>query len=211
MNIEFDYHAMQALNYWVKPNRGFYSKLNSEDRKLVLEGIADVLTTYKVARNFKRTEINGKRYSYLLNLVTKYKKNLRSGKIVTSVESLAADIKIKYGQYAISAASKVLWFYSRDKVVIYDELARLALVNLSGVKLKKSDYSKFFDVWHTEYKKFNADIRASSQKLVSVSRFSLARELSERDLERIVKSNWFHNRVFDYYLWYIGGDLQRKK
>lgn len=202
---------MQALNFWVEPNSRFHKKLISSDKKLVIEGISEVLASYKVARSFKNIEKPGKRYWLLFSLVNKRSNKLKSNDVVSSVKDLASDIEKKYGQYAISAASKLMWFYSRGTVVIYDELARAALEEISGIKIRKSDYEGFYRLWHLEYKKNKTEIAKSSIKLPSVKSFSMASDIPDKSIFNIVESRWFQKRVFDYYLWHTGERLKRDK
>ncbi len=90
-----------------------------------------------------------------------------------------------------SAASKILWMFDRDHVLIMDSRARKAFDRMRGegvTALNQDDYLGFCERWNDGYKNCKTDIKKACE-----------------DLPQDVQVEWFRRRVFDKWLWSIGG------
>jgi hypothetical protein len=120
------------------------------------------------------------------------------------VTSLAQCFKERFGQFNLSAASKLLWLRNRSPYVIYDARAVTALCRLKN-KFNKSDYSLYCTVWKKEYEKRFDEISLAAHGLVDLpKKYTAAYYLTADQLTEIVDSGWFIERVFDIYLWELG-------
>lgn len=101
----------------------------------------------------------------------------------------------------ISAASKFLWIRQQLPVVIFDRRAKNSLLSL-GAKLD-GKYATYRAEWLKQFDHRELDIQKASAELVRVKDFSPSDE-TEEHLIAIVRSRWFHERVFDKFLWWNG-------
>jgi hypothetical protein len=106
----------------------------------------------------------------------------------------------------ISAASKFLWIRQQLPVVIFDRRAKNSLLNL-GAKLD-GKYTTYRAEWLKQFDQRELDIQKASAELVRVKDFSPSEE-TEEHLIAIVSSRWFHEGVFDKFLWWNGERILR--
>ena len=127
-----------------------------------------------------------RRYEPLLGLIAEMRERFPRPsdpvKVVTDFEKRVSE-KYDDGLRKLSLSSKILWFVYRSPILIYDKNARLALKTTSG------DYHSFQRAWLEAFDRQKEEIEDAC------ARFSSAPQFSER---------WFHERVFDKYLWHKG-------
>jgi hypothetical protein len=102
----------------------------------------------------------------------------------------------------ISAASKFLWIRCKAPVVVLDERAKTCLRRLDG-KIGE-DYAQYRKKWLNQFEQREEAIRLACAELPRVKDFSPDDETGE-NLKSTVTSRWFHERVFDKFLWWNGG------
>ncbi|MBI2747093.1 MAG: hypothetical protein HYX45_16105 [Burkholderiales bacterium] len=182
------------------------SKLHREVRKASpsVEAVRTALRFFQVSRNFSGIDKDDRALRVTRELV-----NVRTQSDmhpVESVEALADAFRRAKFQRNISAASKLLWLSSRSPFKIYDDRAWIALRKLGADPGPKGDYATYFDAWKKEYAKYKTGIEAAVQLLPSARPFLPAPQPSETGLRRVVQKGWFKERVFDIYLWELGGE-----
>lgn len=111
----------------------------------------------------------------------------------------------------LSATTKLLWLrqrvlgdadnYSSDvnNIVIYDSKACSAL-GYSG-----RNYGDYLETWHETYEPFSDDISTLCEQLSVASSYML--EYDKEAIQHaatVTQQSWFHERVFDIYLWFLG-------
>ena len=120
------------------------------------------------------------------------------------VEELANCLKREFGQYNLSAASKLLWLRQRKPYIIYDSRAVKALKNADEVFDTRS-YFEYSKAWKRQYSFHRSRIKSACERLVEIRDFLPAWYISERSMTKVVTETWFRERVFDIYLWEVGG------
>jgi hypothetical protein len=108
-----------------------------------------------------------------------------------------------YGRYALSAASKFLWIRHRSPVVIYDAQACRTLKQL-GSRFAAGSYKPFRREWLRHFAEHEGAIQEACAELHRVREFSLAHEMPDDELAALAAQRWFHERVFDKFLWRTG-------
>ena len=169
---------------WADLDQPLFSGLaqaNTEERRLSTLG--SLCGKYKIARSLRRAydlEAGMPRYMPLLKLIDQCVNRHPTPKCAEEVVLWFRDeVSSCYGGVqALSLSSKVLWFVYRSPVIIYDKLARVALESPTG------DYRSYERSWNARFDRMEQEIAVAS-----------APHSSER---------WFHERVFDIYLWHIG-------
>jgi hypothetical protein len=86
-------------------------------------------------------------------------------------------------------------------VVIFDSRAETCLVRL-GAKLHVK-YATYRAAWLKQFDQCELEIQKACAELVRVKDFS-PKDETIASLTSTVNSRWFHERVFDKYLWWNG-------
>jgi len=121
-----------------------------------------------------------------------------------SVCGLATAFKARFGNYAVSAASKFLWLRRRSPVVIYDGQAAECLWAHGGM-FAPSDYPAYRREWRKQYSENRASIASACSELTRVRDFSLADLMPDSAFADLTSAEWFYERVFDKFLWWNAG------
>lgn len=141
--------------------------------------ISSRLARYKVVRNFKGRDKD--RFNPLVRYLKRngYKKKIDPAYEVNELTKFIID---NYGFNGISAASKLLWPFYPDQILIYDKLAANSLKKLIGSDVG-NNYEIYRHYWMSEFKKVEIEIKGALK-------------------EAKAKNTKIHRmRVFDKYLW----------
>ena len=119
----------------------------------------------------------------------------------------------------LSAASKFLWFSGRYDIRIYDSRATLALnawckehraTDRRGWRVDGS-YSDFAKEWGRMYETFKRSIGTVVNELELAMHWSLVPGNDQDSARSAMQQQWFHDRVFDKYLWTVGTSLGQRR
>lgn len=193
----FRFFALRYLNHWCDLDKRFVKGISNGSVPVLREAVQ----RYGIARNFKRCqdEDAATRLRYALGELGKVGRTTITEKNVDKqVCGLAKRLEQLYGKGKISAASKLLWFLHQDPVVMYDRNARRWL------KVAPSDYRKYRSEWKHEFDRQKDKIRSACKELSRVKAFSLAYDMPEVEFKSLIRAKWFHERVFDMFLWWNG-------
>lgn len=205
--VSLKFCALDYLNAWCRNDKRFFEALSgakSSDDIARLRCLRDVANDYRIARNFK-TLARERRLAAALRALDAVTVRITESNVVSSVDDLAKTFKRTYGTRSISAASKFLWFKFRSPVVIYDSRAREYLNRKCRPKIAGSDYKKYRTEWLRQFANCRDDIRSACTELRRVKDFSPAADISDGKFSSLVGAKWFHERVFDKFLWWNGG------
>jgi hypothetical protein len=202
MPIEnFRFFAMHYLNDWCLYDNGFVTGLEpTNDTASRLEVLWDATKYYKVIRNLKKVQ-EETRLAGALAAIDSVATPITDNTVDAAVDKLAAALNAIYGMNVISAASKFLWLRHRWPVVIYDAQAMKCLRE-SGCRIGVCDYAGYRREWRKQFSKREAVIREACADLERVKEFSLADWLPEENFRELTGARWFHERVFDKFLWW---------
>jgi hypothetical protein len=199
--------ALGYLNDWIKHDKRFVKDLCSEDRSIRLRGMLEAAKNYRVIRNFKRRPDEGtNRLAKALQALDDVCDSVTEKNVDSIVNKLAGKFESDYGRTAVSAASKFLWFRHRSPVVIYDSRALKCLKKLSHGRLSEHSYDEYRREWLVQFAACEESIRSACDDLVRVKDFSLAQDETDEYVGTLARNDWFHERVFDKFLWRDGGD-----
>ncbi|WP_281647374.1 hypothetical protein [Parendozoicomonas sp. Alg238-R29] len=171
----------------------------SNSDKESAKALLDAAKYYKIVRNFKTIDepYRFKKAHEILNTVESISHDNVSDKVL----ELAFKFENSYGTNAILAASKLLWLKFKSPVIIYDSRAYNWLKRKNN-KITLGEYKNYRDAWLTEFEKVLPTIKECCSELVSVKKFTQAYELSDSEISSLTSEPWFHERVFDKYLWF---------
>jgi len=206
MSIQtFEYCSLQYLNLWLSYDRFYYQALSSpsqDEQKLsALKGAA---AFYKVARNLpKKYDVQKglKRYQPVLKIIDSVDQKQFQNP-VEKINEISQKISHEYGnRNVLSLTTKFLWLKVKHPILIYDSQARTAL------GAKNGDLADFYQKWQQEFKNHQEQIKVACAKLEKLSLYTVEPETAtEKDIQNISSELWFHERVFDNYLWNKGNN-----
>ncbi|MGB6340900.1 MAG: hypothetical protein WBF32_14095 [Candidatus Aminicenantaceae bacterium] len=206
MKPNLQYCAQHYLRQWMTEERPLHEALNSEDRETILQGLSDAVRFFKVARNLPKKYDVGRglrRYEPLLNIFQTFTtgRSPSSADFADHVDQFQRKLSSLYGRRdLISIASKLLWLRYRDPFIIYDSRVR------SAIGVSPGDYPEFVMAWLSHFQHLESEIAVVRRSLPNLLPYFLA---DTADTEQVVHAacseSWFHQRVFDIYLWHIGG------
>jgi hypothetical protein len=171
------------------------------------EDIKKSLAYFKVSRNFTGLKSNPKAIGSIRKALLSVRRSQQYLSPHERVTELSNRFSTEFESFNLSAASKLLWLSERSPYIVYDRRAVRALTEKLGQRLADSrDYEEYANVWRTEYNNVKTKIAAAIRRLPSGRAFMPATSLTDSALRRFADEDWFKERVFDIFLWEIGGD-----
>lgn len=201
VKFPFEFCALRYFLQWQRKEAALHAYMDSA--KPELPHLRKALRYFQVARNFK-----GLKHDIRAEAVRDELLKARAQQDLPpeqQVEILAAYFKDAEFQHNISAASKLLWLSSR-KPIIYDSRAFIALEEEYGHKGKPKDYKTYCASWKRAYKLNEQAVLNAVNELPKVRAFLPVDTPADDKLLALVRKSWFRERVFDIYLWELGGD-----
>ncbi|MGF6858206.1 hypothetical protein [Paraburkholderia sp. CI3] len=221
--------ALSYLNQWYVTDRKYLDLLASSDVAATPGARIQLLSAkYMVARNFvlpdlppndADVEIERLWDEVALAVTDAAADNAcdASSVVVRLANGLGAifpDTRDRAAPNLLSAATKFLWFSGRHDIRIYDKRAIIALnawrkeqpraEGKRGWRVNGS-YADFAGAWSDMYAVHQPSVRLAIASLNEAIGWSLVPDGQPRDIARaIFQEQWFHDRVFDKYLWTIG-------
>lgn len=210
----FKFFALAYLNDWWQYDEQFVRGLRPQGSSR-RETLVKAATYYQVIRSFsKGGDVNAsQRLGNALKELDAVLSGVNNTIRPANVDALVTDLAIRLGsvykkkdnaQELVSAASKFLWIRRRLPVVIYDRRAKTCLTILKAKP--GTTYASFRKAWQTEFPKYKVRIRSACHDLrqSSVKNFAPS-GIARRRLNSVLRTRWFHERVFDKFLWWNGG------
>lgn len=198
-SISFEYCAFRYFEQWFLREEGLYLLMRSKPKA---ETVRKSLQYFNVARSFKRLGEHGVAELIKNDLATV--NSLDGHDAESKVDELANRFKVQFGQYNISAASKLLWLSNIDDYLIYDSRAVKGLKKL-GAPLRNIDYSLYEREWRRAYDCHRVDVREATRKLPEIKTWLPYWPDNDVEIQSTINKKWFLERVFDIYLWELSG------
>lgn len=200
MDAPIEFCALKYLYQWQSTERDLYRQIKNDPTQ---EDLRKALSYFRVARNFPGLNAENNSTPALSALFRiRARQNLSA---IEKVIALADDFECEYKSFNLSAASKLLWLSSRRPFLILDSRAVTALTKRFGQRFDARNYAEYYGSWRTEYSKHESKICEAVERLPKVRNLMPDWPLSDKQLLDLVTNPWFKERVFDTYLWEIGG------
>jgi hypothetical protein len=197
-----EFCALRFLLQWLGSEQSLYRAIASSPTD---EDIRKALAYFQVSRNFKGLSKEPAKVTLIRDALL----NTRSNRILSAdmkVEELARALQLRFEQFNLSAASKLLWLSFREPYVIYDKRAVEALSQKFKHKFSHRSYSQYAGAWRSQYADLESAIGTAVKELPKGRMFMPACRLTDEELLRLAGEAWFKERVFDIFLWEVGGD-----
>lgn len=199
----FEFCSLQYLNHWFMHDKNYCKKLSSDDKNEKLKVLKSAGAFYKVARNLPtefEVKAKSRRYEPVLEIIDTLTQEQFIDNPCTKIKEIAGAISDKYGERnVLSLTTKFLWLKIKSPILIYDSQARIA------VGANKNDIEDFYIKWHQEFNKYKTQIAQVCSKLSLLHLYVVDQNIGTAEYISKISSNpWFHERVFDIYLWNKG-------
>jgi hypothetical protein len=209
----FKFFSLAYLNDWWQYDRNFVSGLRpkASSRR---ESLVKAATYYQVIRLFPKNKDKVDRLDNALNNLDAVLKGVSNiitpANVDLTVTTLATTLGLTYkrksGKAAelISSASKFLWIRRQSPVIIFDQRAHACLKMMKATP--GTTYATFRKAWLTEFQTYESQIRSACRGLSSSGVKDFAPDSKGRSgAKSLLRQRWFHERVFDKFLWWNGG------
>lgn len=198
-SISLEFCSLSYLNQWFIYDKNYCWAFEQGTRGQQLEQLKKAGTFYGVARNVPLKYESGlKRFEPILDILKTVSLDGKSP--VSFVTEVASLISNRYGgRSVLSLTTKFLWLKLKSPILIYDSQARKALGVTDG------DYSLYFTRWLEEFEKHRPQIESISARLPQLHKYVADQENGTPEyISTICNKRWFHERIFDHYLWNLG-------
>jgi hypothetical protein len=201
----FEYCSLSYLNLWLKDDKNYCDALATGNRSEKLSALRSAAFTYRIARTLHSSLTGPARYESLLDIIDSQEPIQFENDIVKEIRNVAARISVKYGhRNVLSATTKFLWIKIKQPILIFDSRARNAL----GIR-NNNGLEDFYDKWRAGFENNKTAIVNACSKLPEMNKYALDQEVATKDyIRKISNKTWFHERVFDIYLWNKGGNVK---
>lgn len=201
----FEYCSLHYLNQWLTYDRGYFQALSKGDKENKLTALKNAGDFYRVARNLP-SEFDEKkgvaRYQPVLEILDEVNQNQFQVNPVERILEIERKISAKYGnRNVLSLTTKFLWLKVKQPILIYDSQARIAVGTENG------DLDAYYEKWQEAFKKYQNQVKKACSKLPDLHLYVVDQEVGTKEYIKDVSSkSWFHERVFDIYLWSKGNN-----
>jgi hypothetical protein len=199
----FEYCAARFLRQWQEREATLYEAISSTPSE---DSIAEALAYFQVARNFAKLKENPKNLGKIQRALVAVRGDETLPSACDKVMELSGRFQKEFDQFNLSAATKLLWLSYRSPYVVHDKRAVTALKRQFRHKFSSRSYAEYASAWRTEYKTAEAEIANAIANLPTGRAFMPKTSLTDADVTKLAKQSWFKERVFDIFLWEVGGD-----
>jgi hypothetical protein len=196
----YEYYAFRFLTQWYEDELALYTAISAKPADA---DVRKALSYFQVSRNFRGIEEPGK-LAFITQSLQRVREESSSHSPLEKVNRLAELLQKEFGQYNVSAASKLLWLSYRWPFIICDSRATKALKRDFRFKSADASYEEYVNAWRKEFAKHEGQIREAAKRLPEGRRFMRAYPSVNEGLLEMVAERWFIERVFDVLLWDVG-------
>jgi hypothetical protein len=200
----FEYCATRFLLQWQRHELMLYEAFSSNPTK---ESISKALAYFRVSRNFPDLKKTPNKLIKIKNALMDVKHGEKHQTSCEKVIELSRKFEEEFNQFNLSAATKLLWLSYRSPYIVYDKRAVKALKQKYGHKFDVRDYDEYSSLWRAEYNKVEPKLKIAIKNLPNGRPYMPNTSLTDTELTELANQSWFKERVFDIFLWEVGGDI----
>lgn len=203
----FEYCSLKYLDLWLSGESSWVEAMRGNDRSAKLQAMANFAKAYRISRNFHlkhelKDGVQAERFGEILDIIDALTEaDFAGDRLLPKLNEIRKQISARYGgSDVLSGTTKFLWLKLQSPIIIFDGQARVAL------DTKYADIDGFYVRWRNSYEVHAAEIARSCSNLDQVRRYCVdPAAVTPRFMEQVTSRTWFHERVFDIYLWTLGG------
>ncbi len=197
------YCAARFLRQWEKREASLYKAISSAPDDAT---ISKALAYFQVSRNFAGIKEKPENLGKIRSALVLVKQDDTLTSEAEKVTALAEALEREFNKFNLSAATKLLWLSYRAPYIVHDKRAVTALSKRFKHKFDSRLYAEYAGAWRSEFDKIASNIEPAIASLSKGRDFMPKTSLTEIDIADLAKQQWFKERVFDIFLWEVGGD-----
>ncbi len=178
----FEYCAARFLRQWQKREVTLYEAISSTPSE---DSIAKALAYFQVSRNFAKLKENPKNLGKIRSALVEVRSDEKLPSACNKVMKLSERFEQDFGQFNLSAATKLLWLSYRSPYVVHDKRAVTALKRQFQHKFDSRSYAEYASAWRTEYAMAEAGIAKAIANLPTGRAFMPKTSLTDTDLTKL--------------------------
>jgi len=198
----FEYCSLQYLNQWLEKDSNYCHVLANGNKKEKLQILKSAAGFYRIARNLPTKFDQGQgliRYEPVLEIIDTVTPQDFSNNTISRIREIEKLLSEKYGRRTVlSLTTKFLWIKIKSPIIIYDSQARIAIGSENG------DLESYYDAWKAAFKENQKQIETACRKLSNLTLYTVNPYIDSEYISEVSSNDWFHERVFDIYLWNKG-------
>ena len=164
-----------------------------------LTALREAAVGYSVARTLPSNLDRPARYERLLDIIDPLEQTQFQNDPPGEIRRIERKISRNYGgRNVLSATTKFLWIKIKRPILIFDSQARNAL----GIR-NNNGLEDFYVKWRAGFEDNKTAIVNACLKLPDMNKYAL-QQMTKASIREISNQPWFHERVFDTYLWHKG-------
>jgi len=199
----FEFCALRYLLLWSQKEARIHEQMKDSPE---VSDLREALSHFGIARNFRNISEDKIARTAIDTLLKVSGDNSPSAE--QKVIKLARRFEAKFNKFNLSAASKLLWLRHRSPFLIFDDRAFRSLKRLSQEPFKKQEYLKYVSAWRSTYDQNQNAIKQAVTHLPDALPFVRDWYQSKEEIASLASQDWFQERIFDIYLWELGGNEQ---
>jgi hypothetical protein len=196
----FNYCALAYADQWLEKDEQFCKILPNQSENSRLDTLHKALKFYRVTRNWPGK--GAERFRPLLKMLDEISisKPLTVNERAEAVAKVINELKPHTDKELFSLATKMLWIWFKHPFIIYDKNAACSLGFKNG--LKNNQAEDYYTKWKATFENAKSDVKEACNQL-SQQRLWLkySHKISDKDLRKLSEKSFFHQRVFDNFLW----------
>ena len=194
------YSVHSYIDEWLETDRHARRALmdgKACEKAEALKQLGRFLRTYGIGRNFPSAK--GGSQDALLAL---FERAELKADVNQTYIALFRELEQKYEKKLWSATSKLLWLKFGSPFRLYDQYADRWLRG-AGYETSSDEmtwYGGFCESWDKAFNQYREEIRRKCREVSNVKELFIRNSGDERELESVLKEDWFHERVFDHFI-----------
>ena len=206
----FEYCSLKYLDIWLSGECHWVEAMRGDDRDAKLRSMASFAKAYRISRNFHlkhelKDGVHAERFGKILNILEPLTAaDFAGDNLLPKLDKIRGQISAEYGgSDVLSGMTKFLWLKLRSPIIIFDRQARMALQS------KHADLDDFYLRWRTSFEVYAPEIKRVCRNMTEVRQYCIdPKAITPSFMEQVASQTWFHERVFDIFLWTVGGRVE---
>lgn len=206
----FEYCSLKYLDLWFSGECRWVEAMRGDDRPAKLHAMAHFAKAYRISRNFHlkhelKNGVQAERFGEILDIIDSLTEaDFAGDRLLPKLNEIRKQISARYGcADVLSGTTKFLWLKLQSPIIIFDGQARVAL------DTKYADINGFYVRWRNSYEVHATEIARACSNIDQIRRYCVdPAAVTPPFMKQVASQQWFHERVFDVFLWIVGGRAQ---
>jgi len=213
MNLDKDiqelmnYSAVHYARQYINEEKKFineFQKFKNQKNDLRLSMIK-ASTYFKIVKNLQ-TKYEGKkqRFEPIIDIIYEFLNPINDlDSAINLVKIFEEKLEKIYNNQLYVFSSKILWLFHKEPIIIIDKHVRNVLKE-EGHRISESDIKNYYILWMNLYNENIEYVNNACKILKNIEKVTCYVPFQTNEINSICEEEWFKQRVFDIYLWFMG-------